>query len=413
MRIKGSLTKGLLVALTLTLIPITAFSAQKITPGSTCKVYKQKVTNQNKVFTCIKSGKKLVWNKGVAIAKPVPTQTPTPTPTPTPTQVVIEVPTSFNDLYEKRSGIAYSIWSKAKVKMLGSTKELPPIEIYRGPNTPTYVKDPNSYFKQVVQLFPGVTLPKKFVVFYWNQKDLEEVTKIALSIMGAENIKKNLDETSGPFVRCNNPTNCDVGGALIGFDGTAYIGIGLADTQAEAERSGGGNGGVEKVEFYHALQLFNYHTNSLVLKGSGQNIQSPFFPPIWLNYGGENLTSEILKYYDSYINFKSTRGLKGWTNQAIPNFSVEWLNTYLDTKNLGKDWNDSSYSKSQPNAVMGAYLTEIFVSIIGPSVMLDIHEQMSKKLSFSDTFQNIFGVSWQSAQPELVKVIYDRYLYDY
>ncbi len=79
MRIRGSVPKGLLVALILTLIPITAFSAQKITPGFTCKVYKQKVTNQNKVYTCIKSGKKLVWNKGVAIKKPTPTPTPTPT----------------------------------------------------------------------------------------------------------------------------------------------------------------------------------------------------------------------------------------------------------------------------------------------------------------------------------------------
>jgi len=67
MRIKGSLTKGLLVALTLTLIPITAFSAQKITPGSTCKVLNQKVVYQNKTYTCIKSGNKLVWNKGVKV----------------------------------------------------------------------------------------------------------------------------------------------------------------------------------------------------------------------------------------------------------------------------------------------------------------------------------------------------------
>ena len=73
MRFKGRFTKGLLVALILTLIPITAFSAQKITPGSTCKVYKQKVTNQNKVYTCIKSGKKLVWNKGVVSVGPNPT----------------------------------------------------------------------------------------------------------------------------------------------------------------------------------------------------------------------------------------------------------------------------------------------------------------------------------------------------
>ena len=76
MRTKGTVTKGLLVALILTLVPITAFSAQKITPGSTCKVYKQKVTNKNKVYTCIKSGKKLVWNKGVALKKSEPAPVP-------------------------------------------------------------------------------------------------------------------------------------------------------------------------------------------------------------------------------------------------------------------------------------------------------------------------------------------------
>ena len=79
MRIKGRLATGLLVALILTLIPITAYSVQKPTPGSACKVYKQKVTYQSKVFTCIKSSKKLVWNKGVAVKKATPTPIPTPT----------------------------------------------------------------------------------------------------------------------------------------------------------------------------------------------------------------------------------------------------------------------------------------------------------------------------------------------
>lgn len=417
MRIRGSLAKGLLVALILTLVPITAFSAQKVTPGSICKVLNQKVVYQNKTYTCSKSGKKLVWNKGVVVKKSTPTATPTPTPTPTatptPTQIVIEVPTSFNDLYEKRSGIAYSIWSKVKVKMSGSATELPPIEVYRGPNTPIYIEDPASFFKQVVQLFPGIALPKKFVVFYWSYKDADIVAANALSIMGKENDQKNFDETTGRWVDCYGKTSCPVGHAVIGLDGTAYLGIGLSDNRAEAERSGGGKGGVEKVEFYHALQLFNYHTNSLALKGSGQNIQSLYFPPVWLNYGGENLTSDILKYYDSYMNFKITRGLKNWINEAIPNFGIDWLNIYLDTKNLDKEWHDASGTKAAPNTIMGAALTEIFVSIKGPSVMLDFHEQMSKKVSFNDAFQNIFGVSWQSAQPELVKVIYDRYLYDY
>jgi hypothetical protein len=82
MHFRGSFAKGLIVALALSLIPISAVSAPKITAGSTCKVLNQKAVYQSKTFTCIKSGKKLVWNKGVAI-KPKPAPKPTPSATPT------------------------------------------------------------------------------------------------------------------------------------------------------------------------------------------------------------------------------------------------------------------------------------------------------------------------------------------
>ena len=97
MRTRARVYKGLLIALLITLIPVSAISAVKITPGSTCKVLNQKAVYSNKTFTCIKSGKKLVWNKGVLVKKPAPLPTPTaigdpegaiggtPTPTPTPT----------------------------------------------------------------------------------------------------------------------------------------------------------------------------------------------------------------------------------------------------------------------------------------------------------------------------------------
>ena len=85
MRIKGSIAKGLLVALAFTLIPASAISAQKVSAGSVCKVQKQKVTYKNKVYKCVKSGKKLVWNKGVVVQKPTPTPKPTPKTTQTPT----------------------------------------------------------------------------------------------------------------------------------------------------------------------------------------------------------------------------------------------------------------------------------------------------------------------------------------
>jgi hypothetical protein len=83
MQFKGSFAKALLMALTLSLIPLSAFSAPKITAGSSCKVLNQKAVYQSKTYTCIKSGKKLVWGKGVA-TKPTLSPKPAPTPIATP-----------------------------------------------------------------------------------------------------------------------------------------------------------------------------------------------------------------------------------------------------------------------------------------------------------------------------------------
>ena len=79
MQIKGSLARGVLLAMGIALIPVTAEAAQNVTPSTACKVWKQKVVSQDKTFTCVKSGKKLVWNKGVAVLKPTQVSTQTST----------------------------------------------------------------------------------------------------------------------------------------------------------------------------------------------------------------------------------------------------------------------------------------------------------------------------------------------
>jgi hypothetical protein len=79
MRTKGSLAKGLIIALMLSQIPTPAISAPKITAGSKCTMYKQKIEYQNKTYTCNKSGKKLIWSKGVnksTATLPIPVDIP-------------------------------------------------------------------------------------------------------------------------------------------------------------------------------------------------------------------------------------------------------------------------------------------------------------------------------------------------
>ena len=86
--------KKSLLALTLVfalLAPLNATAAIKA--GGSCKKAGQTSTFAGKKYKCVKSGSKLVWNKGVALAKPTPTPTVTPTPTPAATPIPTVTPT--------------------------------------------------------------------------------------------------------------------------------------------------------------------------------------------------------------------------------------------------------------------------------------------------------------------------------
>ena len=82
------------LALTFVLIIGAAQAATAPKAGSACKTAGQTITAGGKKYTCVKSGKKLVWNKGVAVPAPVPSATPTATPSPsaTPTPTPTKTP---------------------------------------------------------------------------------------------------------------------------------------------------------------------------------------------------------------------------------------------------------------------------------------------------------------------------------
>ena len=82
---------GLVAVLSLSLVT-SQVSVAAVTPGSKCSKAGATSTSSGKKYTCVKSGKKLVWNKGVALPKPAPATTPTPTPTSSPTQTIAPTP---------------------------------------------------------------------------------------------------------------------------------------------------------------------------------------------------------------------------------------------------------------------------------------------------------------------------------
>ena len=98
-----------LLTVTLTAALLGPMATAAVKPGTVCKKVGQTSTSAGIKYTCVKSGTKLVWNKGVTVkaapkvdVKPVePTPTPTPTATPTPTPTPTPAPLTIYERFKK------------------------------------------------------------------------------------------------------------------------------------------------------------------------------------------------------------------------------------------------------------------------------------------------------------------------
>ena len=83
---------GLSLILLFSSLPVLAAAPPK--PGLTCKKLGSTQNSQGKTYTCVKSGKKLIWNKGAINKKVLPEVQPKPSPTSSPSVAPSSQPSS-------------------------------------------------------------------------------------------------------------------------------------------------------------------------------------------------------------------------------------------------------------------------------------------------------------------------------
>ena len=126
-----------LVTAALFLVPMNAIAAVKA--GATCTKLGATSTYSGKKYTCIKTGKKLVWDKGVTV---VPAKSSTPVG-----------PTSFNDLEANYSGVPYWAWKKSGDVLAVSKPKSAQLTILIGPNSHPVYEIPQVAISQVSPSF--------------------------------------------------------------------------------------------------------------------------------------------------------------------------------------------------------------------------------------------------------------------
>jgi hypothetical protein len=161
-----------------------------VKPGKSCLKHKSVSVYAGKKFTCVKSGKKLVWNKGVTITLATAVIASTPillSPDPSPTTVPVPVVTATPEPTPIPTEVSKTLTAHEKV--LGYLKNSSPSK----PEISTYISEnakQRNYklyltgVEEVAQLWQPLLKSPKFSVVIFTEKDSQWVDEIQTKLMG-------------------------------------------------------------------------------------------------------------------------------------------------------------------------------------------------------------------------------------
>jgi len=388
MRIKRSISHALLMALALTLTPVAAVSAQKITPGSNCKKLNQKIVYLNKTYTCNKSGKKLVWNRGVVLTKP--------TAEPKPQFVAPVLPTSFQDLESHLSGIIYGSWAKASEQLKSGTSNLGDVKVFNGPNSVAGNIDPLIPMDLTAKLYSNFVQPRTVyaIVISYGDTDWAQGVFNQYQDLTYGNIRTAVSEIC-PVRAC---------GQSIAFHNSKWEGIVLLQNGVRGlnpESDIRINSGMEYAhEYFHTVQRY-----------TGR--ERYYEAPSWFLEGSANWTGNMVAFKNDYSAYTSWRSKDLREQYANPGtFTSAWVQEFLNSfstkkpaqQNLVFDYYNGPYSRWYQYAI-GSMVTEILVTLKGPDSILSVYKSMSSGKTFEEAFENEFGMAWIKALPYISNTI--------
>ncbi len=392
MQHKGHLAIAIAVLLTL------AGPVEAATPkaGAKCTKAGATATASGKKFTCIKSGTKLVWNKGVAITKPLPVATPTPTPTPvpeptpipTPTPIPVvkypDAPTSFDDLIANYEGISYAAWSKSNAAIMASKDVALPFKTLTGVNTTLSFKNPASAFDLVSRLYSGYKSASDITVLTFSYDDRD----------WAQEQMKTLQPKSTwqwiTFTACATRPTCDGGGVFSDDKGSGLIVL----TTGPA-RGGQGPGALEAHEFTHAIQQNQLRRASIWPLTTD-------WPPTWYIEGQALFAENASIYHQSFDAYLRNRRASSQDLINRPAINSAWIQEFF-VVNQTQAWFNNYESWRQYD--LGARLVEALTAIKGPASTMEMWKLMGAGQTFNVAFENVYGTSFDKALPNISKAI--------
>ena len=355
------------IAVVVVLLLALATPLQAATPkaGTKCTKAGSTATAGGKKFTCVKSGTKLVWNKGVAIAKPASVVTPSPTPTPT---QINFVPWGTDVDSKTLSDIAQRNFQQWVKERSGQPKNhIQQIQENKSKNRIDILKKSDDLG---AQLFSSYLKQASVTIIGANEAwTLEQLAKSGWSVS-----------------KCSDQYMPGVDLCLEGMKFQGYVVT--SDSSYDARNPGRDGAALLAHEYFHLVQANLVGTRSMYLTKNGDP-QLAHAVPAWFAEG----TAEFVGYSVGALSQNASYwdGRSAALSYAPPGESTN-RNSIADYEIRTCCGNGTpTYSYN-----IGHVATEYIVASIGFQKMLDIFVDFGKSNDFEKSFESVTGISKQS-----------------
>ena len=439
-------------------------SSAAVKSGAACKKPGLESIQSGRKFTCIKQGKKFVWNKGVVIkaapaANPSPSATPSPspsatpspspsatpspspsaTPTPAPTRpqlsfiqmlrspmidgkfpieyetysIPTKLPTSWQDLLENREGIAYKAWLSMSKTVATASSSLGKVSVSVGPNTELPYKDLQNAMQLVSKGFPSAKQPGTVSVIAFNFTDQMWANDLYRNLIASEpdSFKRNYQDSV--IDTCQAARK--ICWSAMGFtnpagDGIVLLGVveseKLMNLDSSFSNYARSNLGLTVAhEYFHTIQ------RKLIDKNWFQQI---YTPPSWFHEATavyvENSAMNHASF-DKYMRFRAVDSKLaypscGSASEGCISVTEEIMTSFLSLSHYSTNWNNFPYGMKYEVSLR---TIEVLVALKGHQSITDLYSYMEQNHTFEEAFLKIYGITYSSAIPVLAKIVSEQF----
>ena len=340
--------------------------------GTSCKTEGLKSVFSNKTFTCIKSGRKLVWNKGVKEPKSSPIASG------------LARASSFEDLVQKSEGISYWAWKLAQERKTNSGKADVKFVISIGPNTKMTIKNYQEILDLTANFYSNFPQPKTASVTFFDYPDVVW----AQQLDRANSSRPRPDEVSNS---CKSEKLCNGGNAYVDPAGRGFSYVSSSATNLDYFQA---NGPVLAHEYFHNIQMYPIE----IARAKGEKV---VYMPDWVREGSAHWFSVSL-LNENFDTIKAYQKTGAEADLYESHFTADQVSEVLSINNGVSNNGWHAYS-------VGSKAIEALVLLKGVDSILDLYLEGAKGNSFELAFKNIYGLSWAEAKPILSQAIAQNY----